>query len=177
MNAAPAPADLTLEELCREASRRLREAGLAEAADGRVSPEPDARTVRYYGTLGLVDRPRIEGQRAVYGRRQLLQLLAVKALQARGGGLKLAEIQARLYGRSERELEGLVAAVAREARERSAAAPPTPRAVVWREVVLEPGVKLMVEEGWSPVKDPAMLSEEVAAALRALAAREGGRTS
>src|SRR5438552_3672254 len=102
-------ASWTLEELSNEVARRLAELGLLEAqADGRVSAVPDARTVRYYTTLGVLDRPAIAGRQARYGRRHLLQLLAIKALQ--GASLPLGEIQARLYGRSEAELEATIAA-------------------------------------------------------------------
>ena len=46
----------TLDELCEEAERALgREA--PAPADGRVREVPDRRTIRYYTTLGLLDRP------------------------------------------------------------------------------------------------------------------------
>jgi DNA-binding transcriptional MerR regulator len=65
--------------------------------NGRVRDVPDRRTIRYYTTLGLLDRPaEIRGRTAYYGRRHLLQLVAIKRLQARGLGL--AEIQQKLYG-------------------------------------------------------------------------------
>jgi DNA-binding transcriptional MerR regulator len=159
---------LTLDELSTEVSRLLEEKSLLEAqADGRVAAAPDARTVRYYGTLGLVDRPSIVEREARYGRRHVLQLVAVKALQARG--LPLAEIQARLYGRSNSELETLLSAVSQE-RPRPAGV----RAVAWREVTVEPGFKLMVEDGWAPRMSPAALEERIRAALAALSTPEGG---
>src|SRR3954462_13324233 len=104
-----------LDELSSEVERQLAERGLLGAApDARVAAAPDARTVRYYTTLGLLDRPRIENRQARYDKRHLLQLLAVKGLQA--FQLPLAEIQQRLYGRSDAELERLVEALAQEAR-------------------------------------------------------------
>src|SRR5919202_2753219 len=73
---------------------------------GRVRDVPDARTVRYYTTLGLVDRPAgMRGRTALYSRRHLLQLVAIKRLQARG--LPLAEIQQRLLGLSDAALRQL----------------------------------------------------------------------
>src|SRR6516165_6947318 len=64
---------------------------------GRVRDVPDRRTIRYYTTLGLLDRPvEMRGRTALYGRRHLLQLVAIKRLQTRG--LSLAEIQERLLG-------------------------------------------------------------------------------
>jgi len=161
-------ASLGLDDLSREVGRLLEEKALLEAqADGRVAAAPDGRTVRYYGTLGLVDRPTIVDREARYGRRHVLQLVAVKALQARG--LPLAEIQARLYGRSNSELETLLQAVA-EDRPRPAAV----RALRWREVTVEPGLKVMVEDGWAPRLSPAALEERIRAALAALSTPEGG---
>jgi len=156
------PETLTLEDLAREVARLVDERGLRGAqTDGRVSEVPDGRTIRYYATLGLVDRPRVEGRQARYGRRHLLQLLAIKALQGRS--LPLAEIQARLYARTDKELESLV---------ESLGAPPTwhppPRAVVWREVPVEPGLKVMVEESWVPPADTSALVRRIGAAFEAL---------
>src|SRR5438270_13086658 len=106
---------MSLEALSSEVAVQLAELGLLGAApDARVSAAPDARTVRYYTTLGLLDRPRIENRQARYGERHLLQLLAIKALQA--FDLPLAEIQRRLYARSDAELAQLVEALSAEAR-------------------------------------------------------------
>lgn len=158
---------LTLEELCAEVVAELDRRGLREAqADGRVSPAPDSRTVRYYATFGLVDRPVRDGREVRYGRRHLLQLLVVKALQARG--VPLAEVQAHVYGRSNSELETLLQA---EEAVRAARPAPPPTSVVWREVALEPGLKLMIEEGWMPGMSPDALERKVRAALSALARR------
>src|SRR5437588_11584532 len=66
-------------------------------ASGRVREIPDRRTIRYYTTLGLLDRPaEMRGRTAIYGRRHLQQLVAIKRLQTRG--LSLAEIQQHLLG-------------------------------------------------------------------------------
>lgn len=163
MAAAP---DFSLEELSSEVARQLAGRGLHGASqDGRVSAAPDARTVRYYTTLGLLDRPRIESRQAHYGSRHLLQLLAVKALQA--AGLPLAEIQQRLYGRSDPELEKMVALLSER---RTADARETARhvpALQLREVALEPGLRLVVEEGWTP-RDPAALEQRIRAVIAAL---------
>ena len=68
------------------------------APNGRVRElGDDGRAIRWYSTKGLVDRPTIgAGHAARYGERHLLQLVAVKRLQARG--MTLAEIQRRLAG-------------------------------------------------------------------------------
>ncbi len=155
-------AELTLEELVGTVTAELERLGLAGAgADGRVAPLPDARTVRYYGTLGLVDRPRIEGRTARYGPRHLRQLLAVKALQAQG--VPLADVQARLYGRTDAELAALVASAARP---EDAGVPQAP-AVLWREIAVAPGLRLQVAEGFA-AGDPEALARRLARALEHL---------
>jgi DNA-binding transcriptional MerR regulator len=76
------------------------------APNGRVRDVPDPRTIRYYTTLGLLDRPALmRGRTALYGRRHLWQLCAIKRLQARG--LALAEIQQQLVGITPRKLQDL----------------------------------------------------------------------
>ena len=73
---------------------------------GRVRDVPDLRTIRYYTTLGLLDRPAaMRGRTALYGARHLLQLVAIKRLQARG--LSLAAVQERVVGLSDAALRRL----------------------------------------------------------------------
>lgn len=91
----------TLAELVQRAARELAAADV-RAPNGRVTEVPDARMIRWYTTTGLVDRPVMRGRVATYGERHLLQLVAVKRLQARG--LTLAEIQQRLAGAPEAAL-------------------------------------------------------------------------
>jgi len=70
------------------------------APNGRVRDLPDRRAIRWYTTTGLVDRPvGMRGRTALYGRRHLLQLVAVKRRQAQGH--TLAAIQAELHGASD----------------------------------------------------------------------------
>jgi DNA-binding transcriptional MerR regulator len=58
-----------------------------------VRAVPDDRTIRYYGTIGLLDRPlAMRGRTALYGRKHLAQVVAIKRLQT--AGRSLAEIQA-----------------------------------------------------------------------------------
>jgi hypothetical protein len=104
-----------------------------EARNGQVRDRPDIRTIRYYSTLGLIDRPaERSGRTALYGDRHLLQVLAVKALQARGASL--ANVQRSLVGASDAELRGAVgpglpAALAAAAEASAAEAPVTAPAV------------------------------------------------
>ncbi len=88
--------------LCTAAADML---GSVGPEDQRIRALPDARTVRYYQTIGLVDRPEREGREAVYGWRHLLQVVAVKRLQLRGE--PLVRIQAALVGVSTEALEAL----------------------------------------------------------------------
>jgi DNA-binding transcriptional MerR regulator len=67
-----------------------------EPENGQVRAIPDARSIRYYTTLGLLDRPAaMEGRTALYGAQHVRQLVAIKRLQAKG--LSLQEIQQKLH--------------------------------------------------------------------------------
>lgn len=78
----------------------------AEGESRRVRWQPNPRLVRYYTTLGLIDRPaEMRGRTAYYGRRHLVQIAAIKVLQARGASLQ--EVQHRLSGLPDRELEAI----------------------------------------------------------------------
>ena len=95
--------ELSLSELVEAAGRLLLRL-VPPPSDGRVAELPDARTVRYYQTIGLIDKPlRYEGRSAVYAYKHLLQILAVKRLQAHG--LTLAQIQRTLAGATASQLE------------------------------------------------------------------------
>jgi DNA-binding transcriptional MerR regulator len=97
----------TLDELCAQVALALA-VDYAGANNGRVRDVPDRRTVRYYTTLRLIDRPAAtRGRTALYRRRHLLQLAAIKRLQARG--MPLAEVQARLLGLTDAALEAVAA--------------------------------------------------------------------
>jgi DNA-binding transcriptional MerR regulator len=73
----------------------------------KVTDVPDARTVRYYVSLGLVDPPGARrGTFALYGPKHLLQVLAVKKLQAEY--LPIRKIETMLAGLDARELERLI---------------------------------------------------------------------
>lgn len=75
---------------------------------GRIRAVPDARTIRYYTTLGLLDRAaEMRGRIAFYGRRHVLQLVAIKRLQA--AGMSLEQVQQKLAGATTRRLTDLAA--------------------------------------------------------------------
>ncbi|MDP9845205.1 MerR family transcriptional regulator [Streptosporangium lutulentum] len=91
----------TIGELVERAS-----AALASGArlNGRVRDVPNERLIRWYSTIGLLDPPSARrGRVALYGRRHLLQLIAVKRRQA--DGRTIAEIQAELAGAADQVLE------------------------------------------------------------------------
>jgi DNA-binding transcriptional MerR regulator len=111
----------TIGELGDRVAEALGGPGYDGVPSGRVRDVPDLRTIRYYTTLGLLDRPaEMRGRTALYGPRHLLQLVAIKRLQARG--LSLAAVQDRVVGLSDASLRRLVAAEAA-----ASAADPAPR--------------------------------------------------
>ena len=74
-------------------------------ANGQSAEQISARTLRYYRTIGLLSAP-VSGGGSGYGEIHLLQLLAIRMLQAHG--LPLSRIQQLLYGRSMADLRKLV---------------------------------------------------------------------
>jgi DNA-binding transcriptional MerR regulator len=93
----------TLDELVGRVAQALAGADV-RAPNGRVSEVPDTRMIRWYMSTGLVDRPlAMRGRVGLYGRRHLLQLVAIKRLQSQGRSL--AAIQAELAGAADAALE------------------------------------------------------------------------
>lgn len=81
----------TINELVDEVERRI--AALPKPQNGQIRAVPDDRTIRYYGTIGLLDRPAaMRGRTALYGKKHVAQVVAIKRLQTMGRSL--AEIQA-----------------------------------------------------------------------------------
>ena len=110
----------TLDELTERVGAAL-SVGYDGQPSGRVRDLPDQRAIRWYTTIGLVDRPAAtRGRTAMYGPRHLLQLVAIKRLQARG--LSLVAIQAELAGATDAQL----ARVAQVAEAAPPAAPTPP---------------------------------------------------
>lgn len=92
----------TLDELAERVDAALA-VGYAGQSSGRVRAVPDRRAIRWYATIGLIDRPVAHrGRTALYGPRHLLQLVAVKRLQAKG--LPLVAIQQELAGATDTQL-------------------------------------------------------------------------
>ncbi|MDX8050520.1 MerR family transcriptional regulator [Lentzea sp. BCCO 10_0798] len=125
----------TLDELLDRVSAALT-AEYSGAPNGRVRDVPDKRAVRWYATTGLVDRPSaMRGRTALYEKRHLLQLVAVKRLQSQGR--TLAEVQAELAGATDTTL----AAIARVPEHLLSTAEAPPEAVrprFWAEPAAAP---------------------------------------
>ncbi|MEZ4317676.1 MAG: MerR family transcriptional regulator [Myxococcota bacterium] len=142
----------TLGELVVESARRLAHIG-ASVSDERVSDAPDARGVRYYQGLGLVDRPlRYEGRQAIYGWPHLVQVLAVKILQSQG--YSLAQVQQAFAAQPFAALEAAVL-------EAMGARAPEPRGDLPHLVTYElaPGVQLTLDP--RTVADPEGLARQI----------------
>jgi DNA-binding transcriptional MerR regulator len=124
----------TIDELAAQVAAALGD-GYSGAPNGRVRDLPDARAIRWYATIGLVDRPAaMRGRTALYGPRHLLQLVAVKRRQAQGR--RIAEIQQELAGAGDAALRA-IAELPDPLPDRPAAAPPRP-ARFWTERPVAP---------------------------------------
>src|SRR6266545_159690 len=95
----------TLDQLTEQVEAALA-VGYSGAPSGRVRSVPDRRAIRWYTTIGLVDRPAsMRGRTALYDERHLLQLVAIKRRQAEGR--TLAEIQTELAGATDATLRAI----------------------------------------------------------------------
>lgn len=172
----------TITELAAEAALVLSSANVDQKS-GRVTDAPNVRNIRFYTAHGLVDRPlALEGRTALYGRRHLLQLVAIKRLQARG--LSLAEVQEQLLGADDAKLAHLsgfdVPARAPRApgkrkfwSEMPAPVPAKQRARRAEGIELAPGVMLLLDDVDREIWEDDLEVIRVAAApmLEVLAAR------
>lgn len=78
------------------------------AESARVRAVPDVRTIRYYTTIGIIDRPaEMRGRTALYSIRHVKQLVAIKRLQSED--LSLSDIQQRFTGISAQKLSRIAA--------------------------------------------------------------------
>jgi|SoiMethySBSTD1v2_1073268.scaffolds.fasta_scaffold03949_3 MerR-like DNA binding protein len=183
------PAEWTLDELVARVSDALGAADYPGAPNGRVREVPDRRAIRWYTTIGLLDRPAgMRGRTALYGPRHLAQLVAIKHRQAQGRSL--AEIQAELVGADDASLEHIAGLEGAEASaplssDTEASAPPSPaRGSFWAQPIAapppaavrvhddEPGAVLtgVPLDGGAVLLLPAAPDPDDVAALRAAAA-------
>lgn len=157
----------TIKELVQEVEKAL-QLDYWGQANGRIKDFPTLRAVRLYTMLGLLDRPILKGRTGYYHLRHLMQLVAIKRLQAEG--LSLVAIQNKLLGLSDEEL-AQIAKLPEESRLRASAplshqpvrkrarfwqpaalASEAPaeemeakQAETWQSVLLTPGVRLILE--------------------------------
>jgi DNA-binding transcriptional MerR regulator len=98
--------DIKLDELVGIANELINLVVPRQPSD-RVAEILNERSLRYYITEGLIDRPvGKEGTAALYGYRHLLQALIVKALQ--GAYLPIKRIREILAGKNDQELEAIL---------------------------------------------------------------------
>jgi len=122
--------------------------GIEQDPLSRVSAVPDIRTFRMYRTQKLVDPPNTKaGSAGVYGRKHVVQLAAIKSLQAQR--LPLRRIRMALANASTRRLEKIIRYPAGQsptppATKRSDTGPQKDRR--WLQLQPADGVLLMVAE-------------------------------
>lgn len=140
----------TISELVADLAAAM--AGWPDPANGQVRALPDQRTLRWYGTIGLLDKPLSwRGRTALYGRRHRLQVLAVKRLQA--AGWPIVRIQERLLGTDDATLatvagDATLPPIATAAAEAQADAPaPRARAAFWAAPVAAGSARMHLDLG------------------------------
>lgn len=140
----PVPPDIDLDLAGLSAAAEPWVARLS-VPDQRIQAAPDGRNIRFYQTTGLLDRPnRYDGRTARYGRRHLLQLVAIRALQTQG--LSLAQIQVSLSAATDHELQQVVAGALGPESEQLIAVPPAPVAPsAFIATELAPGVVVTID--------------------------------
>lgn len=128
---------------------------------------PSARSVRFYVSHGLLDRPEGAGTAATYGYRHFLQLLAIKIRQREGQTLETIK-------REMKDVTGdaLERRIAQSLAPALVANPVTPRTedeapVAWRRMPVADGVELHVRADSPSSNEEALIAmrEAVRAAL------------
>jgi DNA-binding transcriptional MerR regulator len=87
-------------------AKALQVGSYSPAESKRIRAVPDTRTIRYYTTLGLIDRPaEMRGRTAMYEPHHVMQIVAIKRLQA--ANQSLSDVQERLLGITKKQLTKL----------------------------------------------------------------------
>ena len=96
-----------MSELMTLVARALSASDYAPSAvSARVRAVPDTRTIRYYTTLGLISPPaEMRGRVAYYDETHVLQIVAIKQLQAQNQSL--SDIQQKLVGLPSNKLQAI----------------------------------------------------------------------
>lgn len=100
-------ARLALDEFVQAVNELLPTILPPDMADQRLKEELTPRLVRHYATQGVLDMPEREGREARYTYRQLLQVLALRLLQAQGH--RTGSVYPLLTAMTDPELEDLLA--------------------------------------------------------------------
>lgn len=144
----------SLEELSKRINAWCEEHEVAPAS-GQAGEIVSERNIRYYRTLGLIDSPEGGG----YGEKHLLQLTAVRLLQAQGRPLR--QIRELLYGRSVQELREIRRRGLAEAQRATAAVRVTLPVSdeLWRAISLDEDFLLVSRRGTplTPIQREAVL--------------------
>jgi len=126
----------------------LKDLGLESLPDRRAAALPDARAIRYYTSLGLLEPPLIRERKAHYHRGHQEQVLLLKLLQAQGQSLQ--QIQQQYYGLAPSErralLQNLSAAQMAQTQQQAS----LPVALHWQEYPLAPGLRLQLTADYDP---------------------------
>ena len=143
MSDAPDGVDYALSELAAAVNQWCAEARL-EPANGQVGEAITERNIRFYRTTGLIDAPTAGGGRG-YGERHLLQLTAIRILQAQG--LPLRRIRELLFGRSLTELREIRTRGRAEARNAHATSPAFVPGEAWQLVPVTSDLAILHRPG------------------------------
>ena len=122
----------TLTEITAQVARHM--ALLPTPANGQIRAVPDERNIRYYTTLGLLDRPlAMRGRTALYGVRHVAQVVAIKRLQAAGKSLaQIAALWPTLDVAMLEKISGIAMQVAPVAKAAPVVAAPPVRREFWK---------------------------------------------
>jgi DNA-binding transcriptional MerR regulator len=145
---------MPLSELADAIAKHM--AALPAQSNGQIRGIPDERTIRYYTTLGLLDRPlQMRGRTALYGAKHAAQVIAIKRLQTTGKSL--ADIAA-MWGQIDDVQLQAISGVAFERQVMVAAkpafwrtpvespAPQSPHAEALVKIILGPGIEVVLSD-------------------------------
>jgi DNA-binding transcriptional MerR regulator len=139
------PSVYTVSELAEQVNGWCEEHGISPA-NGQAGEVVTERNIRFYRTTGLLDAP--EGGGHGFGEKHLLQLIAIRLLQAQG--LPLRRIRELLYGRSLADLRQIQRRGLAERRRSSpglVALSPPGGEEVWRVIPLDDDFSLISRRG------------------------------
>ncbi|MBI2795437.1 MAG: MerR family transcriptional regulator [Gemmatimonadetes bacterium] len=130
---------------------------------------PSARSVRFYVSIGLLDRPEGAGTAATYGYKHLLQLLAIKVRQREGQTLDVIKAEMRdVTGDAlERRVATALAASLGAIAPAAGVSEDTGDAPAWRRLVVADGIEVHVRTDSPAARDDALVAirESVRSAL------------